>query len=125
MIGRLEAPGAKVEPVMPGLENRRSPSWARALAADLLVRHHGDGGELIGDDRKHALLRRGSSRRWLRLWRALAIAAGSRTGDAHGRAGRNDGPVPLTIGLGAVTVMSGSCVDGGRILGHRAVADGA
>ena len=27
MIGRLEAPGAKVEPVMPGLENRRSPSW--------------------------------------------------------------------------------------------------
>ena len=28
MIGRLEAPGAKVEPVMPGLENRRSPSWA-------------------------------------------------------------------------------------------------
>ena len=28
MIGRLEAPGAKLEPVMPGLENRRSPSVA-------------------------------------------------------------------------------------------------
>ena len=26
MIGRLEAPGAKLEPVMPGLENNRSPS---------------------------------------------------------------------------------------------------
>ncbi len=28
MIGRLEAPGAKLEPVMPGLENKRSPSVA-------------------------------------------------------------------------------------------------
>jgi hypothetical protein len=28
MIGRLEAPGAKLEPVMPGFENRRSPSVA-------------------------------------------------------------------------------------------------
>jgi hypothetical protein len=25
MIGRVEAPGAKLELVMPGLENRRSP----------------------------------------------------------------------------------------------------
>ena len=28
MTGRLDAPGAKLEPVMPGLENRRSPSVA-------------------------------------------------------------------------------------------------
>ncbi len=26
MIGRLDAPGAKLEPVMPGFENSRSPS---------------------------------------------------------------------------------------------------
>ena len=26
MIGRLEAPGAKLEPVMPGFENSKSPS---------------------------------------------------------------------------------------------------
>jgi len=31
MIGRLEAPGAKPEPVMPGLSNRRSPSVAPPL----------------------------------------------------------------------------------------------
>jgi hypothetical protein len=28
MIGRLEAPGAKLEPVIPGFEKRRSPSVA-------------------------------------------------------------------------------------------------
>ena len=31
MIGRLDAPGAKLEPVMPGLENSRSPSVSRRL----------------------------------------------------------------------------------------------
>ena len=28
MIGRLEAPGAKLEPVIPGFENSKSPSVA-------------------------------------------------------------------------------------------------
>ena len=31
MIGRLDAPGAKLEPVMPGLSNNRSPSVLAAL----------------------------------------------------------------------------------------------
>ena len=56
MIGRLDAPGAKMEPVMPGLENSRSPSVAAAVTPDFLVRHDGDGGELIGHDWQHALL---------------------------------------------------------------------
>ena len=30
-IGRLDAPGAKLEPVMPGLENNRSPNVPPAL----------------------------------------------------------------------------------------------
>ena len=68
MIGRLEAPGAKLEPVMPGFENRRSPSVAAAGAADFLVRHHRDGCELIGHDGQHALLGRGRDRGRLRFW---------------------------------------------------------
>ena len=31
MTGRLDAPGAKLDPVMPGLENSRSPSVAPPL----------------------------------------------------------------------------------------------
>jgi hypothetical protein len=44
-------PGAKLEPVMPGLEKRGRPTRARAIASDLLVRHDRDSGELVGDDR--------------------------------------------------------------------------
>ena len=84
MIGRLDAPGAKLEPVMPGLENNRSPSVAPPGAADFVVRHHGDRCELIGDDRQHARLRRCCDRRGLRLRRRLAIAAGDRARDPHG-----------------------------------------
>ena len=125
MIGRLEAPGAKLEPVMPGLENRRSPSWAPPCAADFLVRHHRDGCELVGHDGQHALLRCGA--------RAAGAGCGCgarsrlRPGAVRAtRTGVRDGTTALrrTIGLGAVTVISGSCVaaDGaGRVLRHRAV----
>ena len=43
MIGRLDAPGAKLEPVMPGLENSRSPSvlpglrWISSLGTTVTV----------------------------------------------------------------------------------------
>src|ERR1051325_2587666 len=49
-----------------------------ALTADFLVRHHGDGRELVCDDWQHAGLRRWRHRRGdgrgLRLRRAFAIA---------------------------------------------------
>src|SRR3979409_1435871 len=43
MIGRLEAPGAKLEPVMPGLENSTSPKvepglrWISSLGTTVTV----------------------------------------------------------------------------------------
>ena len=35
-IGRLDAPGAKLEPVMPGLENSTSPNVVPGIALNLL-----------------------------------------------------------------------------------------
>ena len=95
MTGRLEAPGREGRAGNAGFGEQEIAELGGARAADFLVRHHGDGCELVGHDRKHALLRCGSSRRRLWLWRALAIAAGSGPGDAHRRACRNNGPVPL------------------------------
>ena len=109
MIGRLEAPGGEGGAGNAGFGEQEIAELGGARAADFLVRHHGDGCELVRNDGKHALLKCGSSRRWLRLWRALAIAAGSGPGDAHGRT-RGTTVRCRTIGLGAVTVISGSCV---------------
>ncbi len=123
MIGRLEAPGAKLEPVMPGFENSRSPSVRAAGAADFLVRHDRDGRELIGDDGQHALLGRGGGRCGLRLWRRFAVLAGRCPRDAR-RCSRTARPAcRRTIGLGAVTVISGSWVEDAarRVLRHRPV----
>ena len=91
------------------------------MAADFLVRHHGDGRELIGHDGQHALLGRGGDGRRLRLRRALAVAAGRGAGDARRRSRRNDG-FRRTIGLGAVTVISGSCVEAGGAAASWAIA---
>ncbi|MGY3461027.1 hypothetical protein ACVWW5_006477 [Bradyrhizobium sp. LM3.4] len=52
-----------------------------AFAADLLVRHDRDGGELVGHDRQHALLRcggRGGCRRGVRCAFMAACPRGSR-----------------------------------------------
>ena len=98
MIGRLDAPGAKLEPVIPGLENRRSPSVAPVLR---LISSFGttvtvanwsvDDGQRSWQD-----VGRGRGRRH----RAGAAGAG-RLGGAGGR---------RTIGLGAVTTISGRAV---------------
>ena len=42
MIGRLDAPGAKLEPVMPGFENRRSPSVEPPLRREVFLRRRLD-----------------------------------------------------------------------------------
>src|SRR3977135_2222252 len=60
-----------------GLGKEEVAKLGSALAANFLVRHHGDGCKLIGHDRQDALLRRGGDRRWLRLRRRLAIAPGN------------------------------------------------
>ena len=114
MIGRLEAPGAKLEPVMPGFENRGWPSWAVPWRRSPRG-HHGDRCELIGHDWQHARLRRGSYRRGLRLRRAFAGLSGRCAGDAHWPREGTTG-LRRTIGLGAVTVISGSCVEEGGAL---------
>ena len=58
-----------------------------AVAADFLVRHHRDGRELVGDDRQHALLGRGSCRCGSGRRRRSAGAAGGCLRDARGHAG--------------------------------------
>ncbi|MHC2409489.1 hypothetical protein ACVJGC_002080 [Bradyrhizobium diazoefficiens] len=90
MIGRLEAPGAKLEPVMPGLEKQEIAELTAALAADLLVRHHRDGGELVGHDGQHALLRCGGGDccRWRGFGRVLLAARPSGARDMDRAAGR-------------------------------------
>ena len=79
-----------------------------AGAAEFLVGHDGDGCELIGHDRQHALLGRGRGRRGC----GAAGRSRLRPGAARAtRVGVRDGTVRCrTIGLGAVTVISGSCV---------------
>ena len=57
MIGRLDAPGAKLEPVMPGFENSTSPKvesglrWISSFGTTSLS-------QLVGYDRERALHRR-------------------------------------------------------------------
>src|SRR5215468_5793231 len=109
MIGRLEAPGAKLEPVMPGLENKRSPSVApperrsSSLGTTVTVANWsvttgstpccGDGAE--GAD--GAGCARGAGPRLV-----VVPPRATRTG------GRSGAGFRLTIGLGAVTLTSGS-----------------
>ena len=79
MIGRLDAPGAKPEPVMPGLPNSRSPSV-------------------------DAPLRRMSS-----LGTTVVVANWSMTiGSVPCRPSPVPDDDPPWIGLGAVTVISGN-----------------
>src|SRR6476620_689857 len=107
LIGRLAAPGAKVEPVMPGLENSRSPSWAvpwrriSSLGTTVTVAHWsvtigstpcwGVGAAGAGCARGYDC---GAGPR-LRPVAAVATRAGGREATGFRR----------TIGLGAVTVI--------------------
>ena len=107
MIGRLEAPGAKLEPVMPGFENRRSPSVAPP------ERRISSFGTTVTVANWSATT--GSTPCWGGGATACGSAAGCRfwLGMARAtRAGARDGTTGLrrTIGLGAVTVISGSGV---------------
>ena len=95
MIGRLDAPGAKLEPVMPGLENSRSPSvapalrWISSLGTTVTVANWS---VTIGSASEQRDVRwRG--RRGCRSGRSLGGGAGGRR---------------RTIGLGAVTLICGS-----------------
>ncbi|MGY4546328.1 hypothetical protein ACVMDO_001757 [Bradyrhizobium sp. USDA 4513] len=110
MIGRLDAPGAKLDPVMPGFENSRSPSVAaperRSSSFGITVTvanwsvttgstpccGAGAGGAGAGCA--------AAVRSRLRLGAARTTRVGVRVGAVRCR----------WIGLGAVTVMSGSCV---------------
>ena len=109
MIGRLEAPGAKVEPVMPGLENRRSPSWAvpwrriSSFGTTVTVANWSvttGSTPCCGAGATGAGGACGARSRF-----ALGDARTTRVGAGERTIGRR------TIGLGAVTVTSGSCVE--------------
>ena len=94
-----------------GLGEQEIAELGAALAADFLVRHDGDGCELIGHDRaaRPAEARRaaGAGCGWLAPRSRLRPGAVRAT-----RTGVRDGTTACrrTIGLGAVTVISGSCV---------------
>src|ERR1044072_2371192 len=102
MIGRLEAPGAKLEPVMPGLEKKRSPSVAPPPQRRSPPRHGtgvgvwgggiaGAAGGVGGGCGARSRLRPGTAR--------------------ETRTGRGEGTVCRRwIGLGAVTWISGNAV---------------
>ncbi len=112
-----------------GLGEQEIAKLGGALAADFLVRHNRDGRELVGDDRQHALLRRGSGwcRRGLGFRCALARAAGRRAGDTHRCARGNDGPVALNRARrrhGDFRQLRRGRWRG-RILGHRAAGGSA
>src|SRR2546423_5768235 len=99
MIGRDEAPGAKLEPVMPGLENKRSPSVLPG------VRRNSSFGTTV------------TVANWSVTIGSTPACGVAGTGDAggadsSGAAGMDvtAGVGRLTIGLGAVTRISGSCV---------------
>src|SRR2546423_11165346 len=99
MIGRDEAPGAKLEPVMPGLENKRSPSVLPG------VRRNSSFGTTV------------TVANWSVTIGSTPACGVSETGDAGGAdssgaagAGVAAGAGRLTMGLGAVTRISGSCV---------------
>jgi hypothetical protein len=110
-----------------GLGKQEIAELGAALATDFLVRYYGDGCELIGHDRQHALLGRGSDRCRLRLRRALAVAGGSGAGHACRRSRRN-GPVShdrARRGHGDFGQLRGGGWRRGRVLGHRAVGNSA
>src|SRR3954471_24317862 len=99
MIGRDDAPGAKLEPVMPGLEKRRSPSVLDG------VRRSSSFGTTV------------TVANWSVTIGSTPACGVSGTEDAGGAdssgaagAGLAAGAERLTIGLGAVTRISGSCV---------------
>ena len=103
MIGRLDAPGAKLEPVMPGLENSRSPS-VLAGAAQFLVRHDRHGRELVGDDGQRALCGVGAAASCTGGAGPRVVADAAR----ETRVGTCTAGFRFTIGLGADTLTSGS-----------------
>ena len=107
-----------------GLGEQEIAKLGGALAADFFVRHHGDGCELIGDDRAARPV--GARRRRARL-AALPRVRGSGRAPCGRRAPASATAHGFrrTIGLGAVTVISGSCVEAGgdsRVLRHRLMA---
>ena len=71
-----------------GLGKQEIAQLGGALAANFVVRHHGDRCELIGDDRQHTLLGGSCDRRGLRFCRAFAVLAWRGAGDARRRSGR-------------------------------------
>src|SRR5712691_5490621 len=116
MIGRLEAPGAKLEPVMPGFENRRSPSVAppdrrsSSFGTTVTVANWSvttGSTPCCGDGAGGAGCACGAGPR-------LAPARATRVGV------RTKAGFRFTIGLGAVTLTSGSAVGASSA---RAAAD--
>src|SRR5262249_59471323 len=113
MIGRLEAPGAKLEPVMPGFENRRSPSVAPP------ERRSSSFGTTVTVANWSVTT---GSTPCCGAGAAGAVAAGCACGERPRftslparamRAGvRTKAGFRFTIGLGAVTLTSGSAAGG-------------
>src|SRR3954447_21386414 len=100
MIGREDAPGAKLDPVMPGLENRRSPI---VLAG---VRRSSSFGTTVTVANWSVTM--GSTPACGSAGAGGGEAAGGAAACARGAAGAGAGR--RTIGLGAVTRISGSWV---------------
>ena len=98
MIGRDEAPGAKLEPVMPGFENRRSP---RVLDG---ARRSSSFGTTVTVANWSVTM--GSTPACGSSGAGGGEAAGGAVSWARGGAGAGAGR--RTIGLGAVTRISGS-----------------
>jgi hypothetical protein len=124
MIGRLEAPGAKLEPVMPGFENRRSPSVA------LPERRISSFGTTVTV--ANWSVTTGSTPGWGAAATGAACGSAARSrfwpGAARAtRAGVREGTTGLrrTIGLGAVTVISGSFVEAAGAAASWAIAPSA
>ena len=83
MIGRDAAPGAKLDPVMPGLENSRSPSVLDGVRRSSSFGIDRDGRELVGDDRQRADERGRAASRQAAAERARLAA--ERSGSAPSR----------------------------------------
>src|SRR4051812_46784693 len=94
MIGRLEAPGAKLDPVIPGFENSRSPNVL------LTLRRSSSLGTTVTVANWSVTI--GS------VPGKAASAAGDAAGVGTGAAGALAAGEGRTIGLGAVTTISGS-----------------
>src|SRR5262249_26983013 len=105
MIGRLDAPGAKLEPVTPGLLNSTSPNVADGL------RFSSSRGTTVTVANWSATT---GSVPWRGVSGAGAAGAAGAVGLAAGR-GR-------TIGLGARTVMAGKATSWANPSGHGEAA---